>query len=52
VFIVGIRIDVTTKKGETISGILNHDDLERCVGDALAAFTEQMMVSSIIGKNF
>jgi len=39
----GIRVDVTLNDGSTRSALLTHNDLETCVGDAIAAFATQMV---------
>jgi Saccharopine dehydrogenase NADP binding domain len=43
----GIRVDVTTKSGEVFTGLLTHNDLEKSVGDAIAAFATQMLRGSV-----
>ena len=44
----GIRIDVTTKFNETYTGLLTHRDLEKSVGDSIAAFAVEMMTNNEI----
>lgn len=39
----GIRVDVITVGGKKYMGLLTHADLEKCVGDSIAAFTSQML---------
>ena len=39
----GIRVDVTTKTGVIHTGLLTHRDLEKAVGDAIAAFADQLL---------
>ena len=39
----GIRVDVTTKSGIIHTGLLTHRDLEKAVGDAIAAFADQLL---------
>ena len=39
---IGIRIDVSMKNGTTITGLLSHEDLEKCVGDAIASFAKNI----------
>jgi hypothetical protein len=36
-------VDVTTKKGIKYYGLLTHNDLEKSVGDAIAAFATQLL---------
>lgn len=43
----GIRVDVTTKSGQVHTGLLTHDDLEKAVGDAIAAFAIQMLKGNV-----
>ena len=43
----GIRVDVTTKKGLTYTGLLTHDDLEQSVGDAICSFAVQSLKNKI-----
>jgi len=42
----GIRVDVTSKTGEIRTGILSHNDLEKCVGDAIAAFAVELLAAT------
>lgn len=44
---VGIRVDVTTHVGETLTGLMTHKDLEEIVGDAIAAFAHQMIQGNV-----
>jgi hypothetical protein len=39
-------VDVTSKTGQVVTGILSHDDLERSVGDAIAFFALQVLFAS------
>jgi len=39
----GIRVDVTKGAGATFMGLLCHQDLEKAVGDAIAAFVVQSL---------
>ena len=39
----GTRVDVTTKTGVIHTGLLTHRDLEKAVGDAIAAFADQLL---------
>lgn len=41
--LLAIRVDVTAKTGEVVTGILSHDDLEQSVGDAIAFFALQSL---------
>lgn len=42
----GIRVDVTLKSGTVATGLLTHEDMEKAVGDAIAAFAHQMLFSN------
>jgi len=39
-------VDVTSKTGQAVTGILSHDDLERSVGDAIAYFALQVLFAN------
>ena len=38
---------MTDKNGDVFTGLLTHNDLEKSVGDAIAAFAAQMLVDSV-----
>eukprot|EP00746_Dinoflagellata_sp_MGD_P015269 gnl/MRDRNA2_/MRDRNA2_133840_c0_seq1.p1 gnl/MRDRNA2_/MRDRNA2_133840_c0~~gnl/MRDRNA2_/MRDRNA2_133840_c0_seq1.p1 ORF type:complete len:509 (-),score=67.20 gnl/MRDRNA2_/MRDRNA2_133840_c0_seq1:115-1641(-) len=38
-----IRIDVKRKDGKTVTGIISHEDMEKAVGDSIAAFVGQLL---------
>jgi len=38
-----IRVDVTASNGERKTGLLSHADMEKSVGDAIAAFANQLL---------
>lgn len=42
----GIRVDVTLKSGSVATALLTHEDMEKAVGDAIAAFAHQMLFSA------
>eukprot|EP01041_Mallomonas_annulata_P002012 gene2012-3910_t len=43
----GIRVDITDTSNNTHTALLTHNDLEKCVGDAIAAFTHQMILNRV-----
>ena len=45
---VGIRVDVALKSGGRAVGLLTHNDLEKCVGDAIAAFALEILKPGIV----
>lgn len=34
---------MTSKSGKTVTGLLSHEDMEKAVGDAIAAFTHELL---------
>lgn len=40
-------MDVTTSSKNVYSALLTHEDLEKCVGDAIASFAVQMLAGNI-----
>lgn len=45
-----IRVDVTTKSGKKVTGIMSHADMEKAVGDAIAAFACEMVLAKNRGR--
>ena len=43
----GIRVDAITKKGDTYTGLLTHEDLEQSVGDAICSFAVQSLKGKV-----
>lgn len=41
-----IRVDIETVDGKKVTGLLSHRDMEKAVGDSIAAFVEQLDVHS------
>ena len=45
-YLAAIRVDVTDRAGRTVTGLLSHEDMEQAVGDAIAAFTYELVLAS------
>ena len=47
IYYIGIRIDILDNSNKTHTALLTHNDLEKCVGDAIASFTNQLINNDI-----